>query len=175
MDNLKVHTPKGFSLLFLMVFLSMASANGAELKAYNNEEKLNFSLSDLNGKTHTLSDYSGKVILVNFWASWCLPCLREMPSMKRLADSLHDQDFVILTLNISDSSIRITEVLKSLRLDMTVLLDHDSKIFTAWHGDVLPTSYLLDRTGKIRYRIVGPTEWDGADARLKVKQLIESR
>ena len=93
--------------------------------------------------------------------------------MKRLADSLHDKDFVILTLNISDSPMRIAETLKSLRLDMTVLLDRDGKTFSAWHGKVLPTSYLLDQTGNIRYRVVGPTEWDDADVVLKIKELIE--
>ena len=94
--------------------------------------------------------------------------------MKHLANSLDKQDFEILTLNISDSPKRIKEVLKRLQLDMTVLLDHDSKTFKAWQGSVLPTSYLLDHKGQVRYRIVGPTEWDDADILLKVKQLIRS-
>ena len=164
-----------FSLFVLSCLLLPAAVLSAELQAYSDEVGVNFSLPDLKGNTHTLPDYKGKVVLVNFWASWCLPCLREMPSMKRLADSSDEQVFVVLTLNISDSPKRIMEMLKTLRLDFTVLLDHGGKTFAAWHGKVLPTSYLLDHTGTIRYRVVGPTQWDDAEVVLKVKQLIESR
>lgn len=120
-------------------------------------------------------DYRGKVVLVNFWASWCLPCLQEMPSMKILSDKLDDKDFALLTLNTSDSSRRIRETLKRLHLELTVLQDNKGETVKAWQVKVLPTSFLLDRNGDVRYKIVGPMEWDDADVILKIKQLIQSQ
>ena len=70
--------------------------------------------------------------------------------MQQLADSLDDQDLAILTINISDSANRAKETLKRLQLEMTVLLDRDGKAFKTWQGRVLPTSYLLDRSGQLR-------------------------
>jgi peroxiredoxin len=163
------------AILMLTCLLSPLNVHTAQLEPYTDEAIKSFTLTDINQETHSLTDYRGKVILVNFWASWCLPCIQEMPGMRRLADSLNDQDFKLLTLNTTDSARRIQEVLKRLKLDMTVLLDHDGDTFETWQGQVLPTSYLLDHNGRIRYRVIGPMEWDDADVLLKVKQLIQSR
>ena len=159
----------------LSCLLSPAIVFSADLESYQNENSYNFSLSDLKEKTHALSDYQGKVVLVNFWASWCTPCLLEMPGMKRLENILSDEDFVILTLNTTDPARRIQETLKRLQLDLTVLLDRNGRTFETWQGKVLPTSFLLDRSGKVRYRVNGPMEWDDADVIIKIKQLIQNQ
>ncbi|MCG6939355.1 MAG: TlpA family protein disulfide reductase [Gammaproteobacteria bacterium] len=163
------------SLFLLLYLFSPWLVYSAQLEPYTEAINTNFSLPDLHGKTQELHDYRGKVVLVNFWASWCLPCIQEMPGMKRLADSLRDQDFVLLTLNTSDSPKRIAEVLRRLQLDVLVLLDHDGKIFKDWQGQVLPTSYLLDHLGRVSYRVDGPADWDDADTVSKIKRLIQSR
>ena len=155
--------------------LSPAIVCSAELEPYHNEGSYNFSLTDLKGESHKLTDYRGKVVLINFWASWCLPCIKEMPSMKALADKLENSDFALLTLNASDSSRRIRETLKRLQLELTVLQDSKGKTTKAWQVKVLPTSFLLDRNGEVRYKIVGPMEWDDVDTLLKIKQLIQSQ
>lgn len=142
----------------LACLLFPAAAFSAELEPYRDDGTATFSLANLNGNTHILPDYKGKVVLVNFWASWCVPCIHEIPSMQQLADSLDDQDLAILTINISDSANRAKETLKRLQLEMTVLLDRDGKAFKTWQGRVLPTSFLLDRSGQLRYRVVGPME-----------------
>ena len=98
-----------------------------------------------------------------------------MPSMQHLADSLDDQDFAILTINVSNSANRANETLKRLQLEMTVLLDRDGKTFKGWQGRVLPTSYLLDHSSQVRYRVVGPLKWDDAEVALKIKQLIQQQ
>ncbi|MDB4575615.1 TlpA family protein disulfide reductase [bacterium] len=159
----------------LICLLSSFIVFSAELKSYDIENGIDFSLTDLNEKVRTLSDYKGKVLLVNFWASWCLPCLLEMPSIKRLSVTLNDENFEIVTINISDSPGRIRETLKRLQLNLPVLLDTDSKTFKAWHGHILPTSFLLDRTGRIRYRVIGPMDWENADALSTIKQLVQSQ
>jgi len=154
--------------------LSSAIVFSAELEPYQSESSYNFALPDLNGKTHTLADYKGKVVLINFWASWCTPCILEMPGMQRLANSLSDDNFELLTLNTTDSPRRIQATLKRLKLDLIVLRDQDSTTFRTWNGQVLPTSYLFDYNGQVRYRVVGPMEWDDADVVLKIKQLIQA-
>jgi thiol-disulfide isomerase/thioredoxin len=163
----------GLVLLFSLLLPCLTYS--AQLEPYTEAVSTNFSLLDIHGNKHDLHDYHGKVVLVNFWASWCLPCIQEMPGLKRLMDSLHDKDFVMLTCNTSDSPRRIAEVLRRLQLDIPVLLDHDSKIFKDWQGHVLPTSYLLDRTGRVSHRVVGPMDWDDEAVVATIKQLIQIR
>ena len=162
-------------LLACLLFSPCAFSGQFEPHAVAADRAFTFKLKDLKERTHSLGDYRGKVVLINFWASWCLPCLQEMPSMKTLADKLENSSFVLLTLNTSDSSRRIRETLKRLRLELTVLQDNKGKTTKAWQVEVLPTSFLLDRNGEVRYRVVGPVEWDDADVILKIKQLIQSQ
>jgi len=173
--NLDFPDLKIYPLLLFLCLLAPMRVYSAQLESYSEKIQPIFVLSDLNGKTHQLQDYRGKVVLINFWASWCLPCLGEMRSMRRLADSLNRQEFVLLTLNSTDSARRITEVLKSLHLDIPVLLDTDSEVFKALQAKVLPTSYLLDHNGRLAYRMTGPADWEDANIVAKIKQLIQER
>jgi thiol-disulfide isomerase/thioredoxin len=132
-------------------------------------------LADLHGKQHALTDYHGKVVLVNFWASWCTPCLLEMPDLQRLADKLANRNFTLLTINTSDSPNRIREMLKRLQLDLVVLLDSDGRTFRTWQGRVLPTSFLLDRNGKLRYRFVGSMLWDDPELQTLLQGLLQTQ
>ena len=132
-----------------------------------------FSLRDPDHRLHSLTDYRGKVVLVNFWASWCIPCVMEMPGMQRLADTLKDQPFEILAVNVSDPESRIHEFIKRMDLHLTILMDHDGKTFEAWQGKVLPASFLLDRSGRIRYQVIGPLEWDSDEAGKIIEELLQ--
>ena len=132
-----------------------------------------FTLTDLDQQLHRLADYQGKVLLINFWASWCTPCITEMPGIQRLSDALKDQPFEILTINVSDVENRIREFLKRMNLNLTVLLDSDGKVFNAWHGKVLPASYLVDGNGMIRYHVIGPMEWDNDKVHKIIVSLIK--
>ncbi len=159
----------------LSCLLLPATTLSAGLDPYRNADNYNFSLPDQKGQLHTLVDYRNKVVLVNFWASWCTPCLLEMPGMQRLSNIMNDENFEILTINTSDTPRRIQETLKRLQVNLIVLQDQDSTTFKAWNGNVLPTSYLLDYNGLVRYRVVGPMEWDNADVIVKIKKLIKSQ
>ncbi|MEN8106642.1 MAG: TlpA disulfide reductase family protein [Pseudomonadota bacterium] len=130
-------------------------------------------LQDLDHRAHTLADYRGKVVLVNFWASWCVPCITEMPGMQRLADTLTDQPFEILAVNVSDTEDRIREFLRRMNLRLTILVDHNGDTFKAWQGKVLPASFLLDRSGRIRYRVIGPLEWDSEEVGKIIEALLQ--
>ena len=159
-------------LLVSICWQTPSLATGAGLEPYSGENVRDFSLTDLSGHTHALSNYKDKVVLINFWASWCIPCLQEMPGMQRLQASLKDENFTLLTINISDPPRQIRETLKRLQLDLTVLLDRDGGTFKQWGGQVLPTSFILDQDSLIRYHAIGPIDWDDPDVVRLIKKLL---
>ncbi len=151
------------SLLLLACFLVPTTVIGGELEAYNNKGEPAFSLADLEGKTHVLSDYRGKVVLVNFWASWCPPCIREMPELQRLKKHFADRPFEVFTINVAEQKYRVRKFTRSIKLDLPVLLDASSRTYNRWNVNILPTSFLVDVHGQIRYRARGNPGWDGAE------------
>jgi thiol-disulfide isomerase/thioredoxin len=130
-----------------------------------------FVLPDLQGTPHGLGEYRGKVVMVNFWASWCLPCVEEMPSMQRLADALGPDRFQILAVNVGESPPRVRQFLKSVSVDFTVLVDRKSETFEDWSVRVLPTSFLLDPEGHVRHRALGPIDWDTKEMRELIREM----
>ena len=123
-------------------------------------EDWSFALKDLKGRTHSLDSYRGEVVLVNFWASWCVPCLREFPYLKRLSNALNDERFTILAIDVGEQAPLVKRRVQRFKIDFTVLLDPEQSVFDQWQGTILPTSYLIDSTGHLRYRVQGPIEWD---------------
>ena len=171
---------KSKTLIILMVLLypgwtERVSAAGAIEPYEGSLKQPGFSLQDPDQRMHRLVDYRDKVILVNFWASWCTPCVMEMPGMQRLADTLTDQPFEILAVNVSDTENQIREFLKRMDLRLTILMDLNGEAFKAWQGKVLPASFLLDRSGRVRYQVIGPMEWDSDEARTIIEKLIQPR
>jgi len=169
---------KSKTLIILMALLcpwlaEHTSAAGAIEPYEGSLVQPGLSLQDPDHRLHSLTDYRDKVILVNFWASWCVPCVMEMPGMQRLADTLKDQPFEVLAVNVSDTENKIREFTKRMDLHLTILMDHDGDTFKAWQGRVLPASYLLDRSGRIRYQVIGPLEWDSEKAGKIIKELLQ--
>jgi len=148
-------------------------ANAGELNEITDGPKVQLSLPDLDGRVRDLGEFSDKVVLVNFWASWCLPCLEEMPSIRRLAEEMADKPFAVIGINVGEAKGRVQATVKRFDIDFPVLLDKDSKVFKAWGATVLPTTYVIDRRGRVRYVGRGPLEWDGADMIELMMQLAE--
>jgi thiol-disulfide isomerase/thioredoxin len=116
-------------------------------------------LKDLHGATHDLARYRGKVVLVNFWATWCEPCRHEMPSMQRLRDKLAGKPFVVLAVNVDEPDARVRRFVEETRFNLPVVLDMNKTVTRAWKVRVMPTSYIVDTEGKLRYRVVGDIDW----------------
>jgi thiol-disulfide isomerase/thioredoxin len=148
-------------------------ANSRELSPYAAQPATaTFDLPDIKGQQHHLDDYRGQVVLVNFWASWCPPCIQEMPVLERLKQKLTDLPFEILAVNVGEPKYRVWKFVKLISFGLPVLLDTRKDTFNSWGVSVLPTSFLLDKQGRIRYRVQGDTEWESEDVVALIETLI---
>ena len=128
-------------------------------------------LRDLDGKEHKLADYKGKVVVLNFWATWCDPCREEMPAMQRLQDKLAGK-LVILAVDYGEGPPRISDFLKKVPVKFTVLLDRDTSAATAWKVKVLPTTLVIDPEQKVRFVAVGDVGWDTPAVESEIIKLL---
>ena len=119
------------------------------------------SFVDLAGNTVSLSEFAGKVVLVNLWATWCEPCLREMPSLERVQSRLGDKIAVVAISEDRGGSKTVEPFIDKLRLkSVKIYLDPKSAMERAFKVQGLPTSFLIDRQGRVLGRVEGGAEWD---------------
>jgi thiol-disulfide isomerase/thioredoxin len=130
-------------------------------------------LPDLRGRQHRLADYRGKVVLVNFWATWCVPCRDEMPSIERLRSALEGRPFAVLAVNLAEPEDRIRKFLDAVPLGFPVLLDRDARATRAWQARALPTTYIVAPDGTVRYRHLGELDWSKPEVRRFVTGLMK--
>lgn len=133
-----------------------------------------FTLPGIDGKMHRLSDYRGKVVLVNFWATWCPPCRREMPSMERLSQRLKDQGFVILAVNQQEDPDKVFVFTSQLKPEPTfaLLFDRNSAVANAWGVKGLPATFIVDKQGRVAYRAMGGREFDHPEIAQVIQRLL---
>jgi thiol-disulfide isomerase/thioredoxin len=160
-------------IAFAACALAQAAA-AADFQRWTRGATPPFALEDLKGRVHRLADYRGKVVLVNFWATWCEPCREEMPSIERLRASLSAEPFEVLAINLAEPRSRIEHFLANTPLSFPVLRDTDAGTAKAWQARVLPATYLVDAAGRIRYLRFGEFDWSSEAARAKVRELLRS-
>lgn len=114
-----------------------------------------FRLVDLEGRQQSLGQYRGKIVLVNFWATWCKPCTTEMPAMQTTYDRLRDKGFVVLAINELEDEPKVHEHIKQYGHTFPVLLDRDNKVANQFGVFGLPVSVFIDETGVVREYIKG--------------------
>ena len=146
-----------FLTAVLLCCTTVAAAQ--QLKPWSGGAAPPLALADVEGRSYRLDEYRGKVVLVNFWATWCEPCRDEMPSMNRLRASLAGRPFEVLAVNLAESGPRIRRFLEQVPLEFPVLMDRDSGAAKAWQARLLPASFLVGPDGRIRYSVVGGIDW----------------
>lgn len=163
--------------LFLLCVLAFSSflprANGADAT----ERAPDFTLRDMDGAEHKLSSYQGKVVLLSFWATWCGPCMVEMPHLQKMYDAYKDKGFVLLSISADDarSSSRVKPLIKSKGFTFPVLLDTQSTVVTQYNpSKTLPFLELLDPNLMVIWRHQGYTPGDEVETEAKVKEAVEA-
>ena len=134
-----------------------------------------FALTDVQaGTVLQLSDYHNRVVVVNFWASWCPPCVQELPSMRRLKARLENRPFEILAINMGESRQALTRFAATLEqpVNFPLLLDETMQVAGNWQVRGLPMSFIIDKQGRIADVIVGPKDWSGDAIRNQIDAFI---
>ncbi len=167
---------RGFVLaagLALALFCGAASAAN-ELKLFSGTAA-DFAAQDLQGRPVRFAAYRGKVVLLNFWATWCPPCRKEMPSMERLHRAYRSRGLVVLAVTAQDAA-PLDEVRRfavSLGLTFPVWHDRESAAGRRYGIPGVPTSYLIAHDGQLAYRVLGEYDWDGREAHGAVELLLD--
>ncbi|MCH7711843.1 MAG: TlpA family protein disulfide reductase [Proteobacteria bacterium] len=130
---------------------------------------------DGEGRPLTLADFRGKVILLNIWATWCIPCLREMPTLDRLQAKLGGPRFEVVVLSIDIGGVGVVKKFyRALRLEaLGIYVDKTTRARTALGITGIPTTLLIDRQGREIGRFAGPAEWDSQEAIKTIRRYLE--
>ncbi len=133
-----------------------------------------FTFPGLDGKKVSLSDYRGKVVFVNIWATWCPPCVEEMPSMQKLYQKLKGENFEILAVSIDSKGAKVVApFMKKYQLTFPALLDSMGTIKRIYKTTGVPESYIIDRDGILVKKVLGPLDWSQPDILRLFRDLIE--
>jgi peroxiredoxin len=119
--------------------------------------------AEIAGKTEHLSDFKGKVVVLNFWASWCPPCVSEAPAMNRLQQYIASRNGVVLGGSIDEDPQAYDKFLKDYNVNFPTFRDPSKKISLEYGTSIIPETYIIDRHGKIARKIIGEQQWDSAE------------
>jgi thiol-disulfide isomerase/thioredoxin len=180
---------RGLKLMTQVAMPSTAVATGIDTRGFSRTSRRELALTSLenplaapalrlqeyHGNGYRLDHQGGQVVLINFWASWCKPCVEEIPSLHRLRDRIEDPGFEIVTVNVGEERDRIAKFLERVPVELPLLLDLDSKVAKDWKIYVYPSSYLVDHDGQIRYAYLGALEWDSPEIIAIIQSLLKNR
>jgi len=133
----------------------------------------NFTFPGLDGKMVSLSDHRGKVVLLNIWATWCPPCVEEMPSIQRLYEELGGEDFEILAVSIDNSGAKVVApFMKKYKLSFPALLNPEGTVQTLYGTTGVPESFIIDKEGILVQKVIGSRNWAAPEAIRFFRDLI---
>ena len=144
----------------------------ADIKPWKGKPALPLARSSIEGKPFDLKAMKGRVLVVNFWATWCEPCREEMPSLQRLRDKLAGKPFEVITVNFGESAEKITPFLDKEKVTLPVLLDTQKETARDWGVRGVPMTFLVDARGRVRYSAFGERDWSEGSPLTLVEKLV---
>jgi len=169
------------ALICVAAHTGSAEAQGDDFQyglspAYGSPVAPELDLPSLDGKRYRLSKYRGKVVIVNFWATWCPPCITEMPTLQEAWHQLHPRNFEILAVNLGEDTGTIQRFVDSFepKLKFPILMALDQTIMDTWHIRALPTSYVIDTMGHVAYIELGPRDFSHDHVISRLKELMDT-
>lgn len=153
-----IKTTKSF--LIIIFIMSITTTSWA---VSLNDKASDFTLQDTKGNKTALADLKGRVVYMNFWASWCPPCKEEFPELNKLAEKYKDSDFIILAVNVDKVKSNMDDFLSKMPLpskNMIILVDPKAAVVSSYNARAMPTSFIVDKEGVIRYMHLGFNEKD---------------
>lgn len=153
----------------------MGSTNAARLmdEVAGNPQASNFTLNSTGGGSVSLNDFKGKFVLLNFWATWCAPCRKEMPSMSNLHSKLNGKGLEVIGVHVGPSLAGVKKFLGEVPVNFTILIDKDMSL-AGWGVRGLPMTFLINPDGKLIYSATGERKWDSAEMVKFLNDLIDS-
>lgn len=153
------------SIILAFIFLTLPAEAVApwEIEETMGKAAPLFELKDLSDRKVSLSEFKGKVVLINFWATWCIPCREEMPSLNKLFNRFKERGLTVLGISINSSKRSIQGFLKEVPLSFPILLDSNGKVSRDYKVFAYPTTILIDREGRLREKFIGETDWTAPD------------
>lgn len=161
-------------ILSILLLISVGGLSAAELKEAATDLKTPaLKLESLKGKTLDLKDYEGKVVLVQFWATYCTPCRKEMPSMNNLIKKLEASKtpFEILAVNMGESKDEVQKFVDEVKPEFTILMDEKGENVQSWNVFAAPSNFVVGPKGNIKYTLYGGVEWDSDEIIDAIKKL----
>jgi peroxiredoxin len=160
--------------LFSLTALFHSEVQAANLKpAKGDVTAPALSLKDLHGNAHDLKNYQGQVVLVQFWATYCGPCRKEMPSMNKMMTKMGDTPFKILAVDMGETEAEVKQFVDEVRPEFTILMDEDGKSIEDWRVFAAPSNFIIGPDGKIKYTLFGGVEWDSDELIEKIKAVAK--
>jgi peroxiredoxin len=147
-------------VILLLVLCGVAVADQTLAPVPGRPAAPDFNLPDTGGKLHRLSDYRGRPVIINFWATWCPPCREEIPSMNRAWRVLREEGVAMLAVNVGDDEDTIFVFTADYPAEFPLLLDRTGEVIGQWPVKGLPTSYVIAPDGTLAYRAIGGRVWD---------------
>ena len=154
----------------LSIFISSCKQGQSTLKV--GDVAPDFSLVDRQGKTWTLSELRGQVVFINFWATWCPPCLKELPSMQNLYAKIPKDKFKMLAVLNKDKPARANFIANQKNFTFTILDDEQNVVGAKYFLTGLPETFIVDKQGIIREKVIGPAQWDAPGSVQMIKNVI---
>ncbi len=159
------------AVLFVLSFV-MLDRRAAKKAIVSGDPAPQFRGMSLKGQKIGLSDFRGKVVMIHFWATWCPPCVEEMPTLDKLYRELKNKDFALLAVSVDeDGSGAVGAFLKKNGIEIPVLLDERKAISGLYGTYKLPETFVVDRRGLVRHKIIGPRDW-GRPENIRMIRLV---